>query len=422
MDEIVELKKHSSLIAMSNKNLNVSQRKLYNAILYLAGRQQQTDPNAEFFRIKFSEISKFAGYELSTNTKYLKASIDALVETRVNLNIMNKSNEEWASFTLISEATIKKYDKFVTIVFPPIIRNNLQYPSIYALLNLSIVNTLSGKYSLQIYELVSDYKKIGKVVIELSKFRELVGVAEGEYQKISNLKTRVIESSIVEINSKTDLIVDYELDQRGRGNEYTHVVFRIKDKYYDLDKVEASAYLLLKSKGLPESSSKKFAKQLSKQNIMEAIDNLERAVKKGSVKNSTAYLTKILKNIEISEDELHEDRTNLSKPGQQSTLFAPTDYRQIVDDPKNNIDFRKYISNKISELISVLSIDVFRKFIDEQNMFTIEYYTNKNILDEKKNIVNLQLLSEDIVFRGWIEKKYVDEQIEYKLFEKISNE
>ncbi len=422
MEESIELKKHSSLIAMSNKSLNVSQRKLYNAILYLAGKQQQTEPNSEFFRIRFSEISKFAGYELSTNTKYLKASIDALVETRVNLNIMNKSNEEWSSFTLISEATIKKYDKFVTIVFPPIIRNNLQYPSIYALLNLSIVNTLSGKYSLQIYELLSDYKKIGKVVIEISKFREIVGVAEGEYQKISNLKLRVIENSILEINQKTDLVVDYELDQRGSGNEYTHIIFLIKDKYHDFNKIEASAYHLLKSKGLPESSSKKFAKQLSKQNIIEAIDNLERAVKKGSVKNSTAYLTKILKNIKIDDEDLHEDRTNLSKPGQQSTLFAPSDYRPIVDDPRNNLDFRKYMANRVSDIISILSIDVFRKFIDEQNSFTIEYHVSKKILDENKNIINLQLLSEDIVFRGWIEKNLLSEEIEYKLFENMKND
>lgn len=412
--EVIELKKHSSLIAISNKNLSIVQRKLYNAILYLAGKQIQDDPETETFRLKFSDVVKFSSYENFTNLKYLKDAIDSLVETRINFNILEKDKEQfWSSFTLISEATIVRGDEFITVTFPNLIKKNIQFPTIYALLNLSIVNNLSAKYSLPLYEILSDYKKIGRVVIEIPKFRELVGVADDEYAKFGHFRTRVVESSVSDINDKTDLFVSYDFDNRGVGKQFTHIIFKIKDKYADLNPIESSAYHLLKSKGVADITAKRFSKQLSKQSIVEAIDNLERAVKKGSVKNVAAYLTKILKNVNVDEDE--EDVIILEHPT-KSAPVAPSDYRPIVEDPKNNIEFRKYISSRVSETISELSVSTFNKFIDEQNTFTLEYYFSKNILDESGNIVNLAALSTDLIFRGWVEKNYLDESIEHKIY------
>ena len=63
----ISLKKHSSLIALSNKDLTIPQRKLYNAILYLAAKQRSENPDINIFRIRFSEIVKFSGYSGFTN-------------------------------------------------------------------------------------------------------------------------------------------------------------------------------------------------------------------------------------------------------------------------------------------------------------------------------------------------------------------
>lgn len=407
-NEVFELKKHSSLIASSNRNISVPQRKMYNAILYLTSKQLQADPSQRKFKMRFVEIAKFSGYNGTTNGKYLKNSIKELTETVVEYNILKKDVNKWGVFSLISHATIEDYDEHITVEFPSIIIENIVYPNIYSLLNLSVVNSLQGKYSLPLYELLTDYKKVRKLFVSLESLREILGVDNGLYPKISNFKIKVLEPAIEEINSLTDLEVDFEFE-RVDSRSYTHIEFSIRDKNAELDPVETSAYMLLKSKGLPESSAKKFAKQLSKKNVIDAIESLEKAVKKGSVKNITAYLTKILKNIKI-DDDLSEDVIQIAHPA------AKSDYKPIIESSKNNLEFRKYIADRVSEIVSELSLSVFNNFIEEQNTFTIEHFISNNIIDENKKIVNLVALSENIVFRGWIEKKYLDENVEYKMF------
>lgn len=407
--ETAELKKHSSIIASSNKNISVPQRKLYNAILYLTGKQLQNNQTQQKFKLKFAEITRFSGYDDFSNRNYLKKAIKELTDTSVEYNLLGKDNEnEWGVFSLISHATIKEFDEYITVEFPSIITENIIYPNIYSLLNLSITNRLDGKYSLPLYELLTDYKKVKKLSIPIGKFRDLVGVDENLYPLIGNLKAKVIEPTIAEINAKTDLEVDYLLEKIS-SRSFTHIEFIIKDRNMVLNPVENSAYMLLKSKGMPEATAMKFAKKLSKKNVVDAVEALEKAIKRGSIKNITAYLTKILKNVEIDDDETVE----LVPPSGQS---APSDYKPIVEDPKNNLDYRKYISNRISDIIADLSMTIFNNFVSEQNSFTIEHFISNNIIDENKKIVNLVALSENIVFRGWIEKKYLDETIEYKMF------
>ena len=405
-NEVFELKKHSSLIASSNRNISVPQRKMYNAILYLTSKQLQADPSQRKFKMRFVEIAKFSGYNGTTNGKYLKNSIKELTETVVEYNILKKDVNKWGVFALISHATIEDYDEHITVEFPSIIIENIVYPNIYSLLNLSVVNSLQGKYSLPLYELLTDYKKVRKLFVSLESLREILGVEKGLYPKISNFKIKVLEPAIEEINNVTDLEVDYDLE-RVDSRSFTHINFDIRDKNAELDPVETSAYMLLRSKGLPDSNAKKFAKQLSKKNVLDAVESLEKAIKRGSVKNITAYLTKILKNIKIDDIE---DVIQIAHP------TAPSDYRPIVENPKNNLDFRKFISNRVSEIISELSMSIFNNFVSEQNSFTIEHFISNNIIDENKKIVNLVALSENMVFRGWIEKNYLDENIEYKMF------
>ncbi len=209
-NESVELKKHSSIIASSNKNISVPQRKLYNAILYLTGKQLQINQYQQKFKLKFADITRFSGYDDFSNRSYLKKAIKELTETSVEYNLLGKDNEnEWGVFALISHAVIKEFDEYITVEFPSIITENIIYPNIYSLLNLSITNRLDGKYSLPLYELLTDYKKVKKLTIPIGKFRDLVGVDENLYPLIGNLRAKILEPTMAEINAKNDLEVDY---------------------------------------------------------------------------------------------------------------------------------------------------------------------------------------------------------------------
>ena len=91
------------------------------------------------------------------------------------------------------------------------------------------VTQLKSKYSIRLYELLIAWREVGKMPqIELSDFREKLGIDADEYVRMSDFKIRVLEPSIKQINEHTDIIVTYE--QHKKGRTITGFSFRFKQK------------------------------------------------------------------------------------------------------------------------------------------------------------------------------------------------
>lgn len=84
----------------------------------------------------------------------------------------------------------------------------------YVKLNLFIWRDLSSKHSLALYEVLKDYQNIKQIRIEINDFRKVVGLEPGQYKIFTMLKKRVIDVAVDEINEKTDLRVQYNLERR----------------------------------------------------------------------------------------------------------------------------------------------------------------------------------------------------------------
>lgn len=76
---------------------------------------------------------------------------------------------------------------------------------------------LRSLYSLRLYELTVQWLAAGQTkVIEVDQLREQLEVGPDQYKAMNNFKLRVLESSIEEINSATDLTLEYEQVKAGR--------------------------------------------------------------------------------------------------------------------------------------------------------------------------------------------------------------
>jgi len=76
---------------------------------------------------------------------------------------------------------------------------------------------LTSKYATRLYELLIAWREVGKVPqLELSDFRNRLGLLENEYTAMSDFKKRVLEPSIKQINEHTDITVTYEQHKKGR--------------------------------------------------------------------------------------------------------------------------------------------------------------------------------------------------------------
>ena len=76
---------------------------------------------------------------------------------------------------------------------------------------------LTSKYATRLYELLIAWREVGKVPqLELSEFRNRLGLVDSEYTAMSDFKKRVLEPSIKQINEHTDITVTYEQHKKGR--------------------------------------------------------------------------------------------------------------------------------------------------------------------------------------------------------------
>ena len=87
---------------------------------------------------------------------------------------------------------------------------------------------LRGKYSIRLYELMASYLNLGTIEIPMDQLRE--SLCAENYKNFKDFKARVLEKSIIEINQKTNLTVNYETKRGGRGGKVASIVFTIDTK------------------------------------------------------------------------------------------------------------------------------------------------------------------------------------------------
>lgn len=163
----------------------------------------------------------------------LKTACDDLFERRFsyqslteNGNIKNHKSR-WVSEVVYNdkEATVELI--FAPAVVPLITRLEEQFTSY----ELKKISGLKSKYSLRLYEILSSWKGVGKTpVIELERFRSMLGLGVSDYKGMSDFKKYVLELAIKQINEHTDITVKYEQHKKGRMIAGFSFQFKLKDR------------------------------------------------------------------------------------------------------------------------------------------------------------------------------------------------
>ena len=91
------------------------------------------------------------------------------------------------------------------------------------------ISDLSTGYAIRLYELLICWRTTGKTpIIELTDFRQKIGVLENTYQAMNDLKKRVLEPALKQVNEHTDITASYE--QHKKGRTITGFSFKFKQK------------------------------------------------------------------------------------------------------------------------------------------------------------------------------------------------
>jgi plasmid replication initiation protein len=234
---IVAFKKQE-LIVKSNRLIEASYRLSLNEqriILYAISQCREDQKGlfpdlpvlitADSFAKRFPSIDKKHVY------RQLKDAMDALYDRSVTIYEEDETTgyEQVSKTRWISKASYIDGAGQVKIVFTPdIIKYITRLETEFTSYQLEKVGNMTSAHAIRIYELLTQYRDIGHRSLSLVWLREALQLAPDEYKLTADFIKRIIEPSIQQISSHSDLTISYKPVKTSRA--ITDFIFKIKIK------------------------------------------------------------------------------------------------------------------------------------------------------------------------------------------------
>jgi plasmid replication initiation protein len=208
MDKLV-VYKDNYLIEASYKLTLVEQRLMLFCISKLNPQkpeQKQTIRVSEFLQ-QFQDMDKKSVYY------QLQKAIDDIYERSIKVKDPKRTKEfRWIQSKEYFSDKATAIIEFSNAVMPYLCQLEKQFTQ-YQLRNIS---AFKRTYSIRLYELLTQYRTLKKRLITVSDLRNLL-LLDQKFSVWGELKRKVIDPSIEEINSKSDLKIEYIMLKTGRA-------------------------------------------------------------------------------------------------------------------------------------------------------------------------------------------------------------
>lgn len=213
--------KSNQVIEASYQLSAVEQRIVLAAISRIPKNQPITDD--ELYPVSVNEL-QLLGVHQKTAYRDLKEGINRLYERSINLSVDDKSIKmRWVQEVQFLDSQSVIGIRFSKPILPFISNLSREFTK-YALSDIAGIN--SG-YGIRIYELLVQYRQIGKREISVDNLRTMLELGK-KYPLFADFKKRVIDTAVDQINEYSPLRVTYE--QKKTGRKVTHITFSFKEK------------------------------------------------------------------------------------------------------------------------------------------------------------------------------------------------
>jgi len=220
MDKQLEVRQHNALT-----NARYDYTELQQDLFFFIISKLQKD-NKDSYSLSVMELSKLTGKKY--NAAYLhKATAD--MGSRVFEVLTEKSYKQIWMFQQVEYHLGKGVIEF------DLTRHILPYlfdlKDNFTSYELAAALRLSSKYAKRIYQICSQWKDLGATKrYNIQDFKRTLGLLDDKgnekMKQIKELRERVLDVAVKQINEHTELHISYTLEKVGRS--FTHIVFAIK--------------------------------------------------------------------------------------------------------------------------------------------------------------------------------------------------
>ena len=213
-------------------NLELTEQRLIMLAIINARESGQGITADSKLEIHASDYAKLFNVSIDASYKALREAVNNLFNRQFSYTAEYKRTgktgvvrSRWVSRIFYVDDLALLEITFAPDVVPLVTRLEEHFTSYQA----KQVAHLTSKYATRLYELLIAWREVGKVPqIEISEFRNRLGLLDDEYTAMHNFKKRVLEPSIQQINEHTDITVAYE--QHKKGRLISGFSFRLKQK------------------------------------------------------------------------------------------------------------------------------------------------------------------------------------------------
>lgn len=318
----LEIVKKDNRLIEAKYRLSINEQRLILAVL---GQIRTDDTDTDFYKINLKEIAELHGLQ---NSKDFYAQIHSAGEQLLGKTLDISKGKRVIKVNWLNYIEYKEGEGMLIVDFHKSLKPYLlQLKANFTQYQLSAVVNFKSTYSVRFYEFLKMRQNQGKggqffIRYTIFDLRDILGIATHEYSNTKDLRIRVIEPALNEINTQSDLaIVDVQYVKQGRAiNEIIIFAEPKKQRAIPIPKqpentpVEKEIHPVIEalmSFGFSFDLAKSFK---IKHGIKKIERNIAYALAKkqaGEVKNMPAYLSKAIEGdwgnaLEIEKEQERE--------------------------------------------------------------------------------------------------------------------
>lgn len=214
--------KSNDLIQQRTHMLSVQEQKI---ILFLTSQLKPDQKEFEYQTFDIIDFCEVCGIDYDNGKNYI--NLRKAIKNLRDKSMWVIGEETDTLLSWISNAKIEKNVGKIQIRFDEEMKPYLlELKERYTQFDLIYTLGMKSKYSVRLYEILKSYEKMNEEVnFTLERFKEAVGA---EYDRWQDIKRRIVEPAVKEINRLSDLSVMYTT--RTKGKAVVGLAFTLRSK------------------------------------------------------------------------------------------------------------------------------------------------------------------------------------------------
>src|SRR3990167_11237503 len=178
--------------------------------------------------ITVKQLCRLIGYQ-GNNHAAIKDALKELISTVIEWNLIDNETglENWTASSIIASVSLE--GPLCYYAYSPRMKQLLHSPSMFGKIDLVIQSRFRSSYGLALYENCIRYRGLPHTKwFDIALFKKLMGVPDCKYDIFRDFKRRVLDKSVDEVNTYSDLTIVPELIREGR--KVVKIRFHLKER------------------------------------------------------------------------------------------------------------------------------------------------------------------------------------------------